>query len=91
MGNEWRGAKRYTGPMTTTATTCDHEALRYHGHSDCLTDHSEAGPYLWIVFAWPCRACGGRFAWMLAAERRDENGDWAGATSRGPVFPVPAP
>jgi hypothetical protein len=77
-----------------TCTTFAHEALKYHGHSDCLNAHQSEGPYHWIIYTWPCRACGGEFAWMLAAERkvfdaRFGDWEWSGATAKSPVFPVP--
>lgn len=75
--------------MLPTCTDLDHEALNYHGHSDCLNAHSETGPYQWIVYTWPCRTCGDRFAWMLAAEGIDADGDWSGKTAKGAVFRVP--
>lgn len=72
-----------------TCTALDHEDLNYHGHSDCLNPHRTTGSYLWIVYTWPCRVCGDRFAWMLAAEAIDADGDWSGATVKGEVFRVP--
>lgn len=76
-----------------TCTGLDHEALNYHGHSDCLDSHKTTGPYHWIIYTWPCRVCGQRFAWMLAAERKVDNDlgdwDWSGTTAKGEVFPVP--
>jgi hypothetical protein len=81
--------------MLPTCTDLDHEALNYHGHSDCLNPHSPSGPYQWIIYTWPCRICHDRFAWMLVAERKvdDEMGgwDWAGATAKGAVFRIPEP
>lgn len=77
--------------IVVTCTDLDHEALMYHGHTDCLNDHSKSGPYHWLIYTWPCRSCGGHFARMLVAERRDENGDWAGATANGPTFRIPDP
>lgn len=76
--------------MLPTCTALDHEALNYHGHSDCLNDHSPSGPYHWIIYTRPCRVCGDRFAWMLAAEGIGADGDWSGATTKGEVFRVPS-
>jgi hypothetical protein len=73
----------------------DHDELPYHGHSDCLNNNgfgavaSLGHPFQWIVYTWPCRACGLRFAWMLTADGIDADGDWAGSTSKGVVFPIP--